>query len=62
MALPFDENISPRDPRALSILAKTIFRELRAGGYSERDVIAFAGELLAVVTSEVKGRRPKTDA
>jgi len=62
MALPFDDHVSPRDPRALAILAKTIFRELRQSGYSEKDVIAFAGELLGVVTTEVKGRRAAPDA
>ena len=54
MAIPFDEIKSSRDPRALAILAKTIYRELRANGYEERDVIALAGELLGQVTSEVK--------
>ncbi len=62
MALPFDETHGARDSRALAILAKTIYRELRASGYAERDVIALAGELLGMVTSEVKGRRSKNDA
>jgi len=59
MALPFDEAKGARDPRALAILAKTIYRELRASGYEERDVMALAGELLAHVASEVKGRSPR---
>jgi len=57
MALPFDVKHETRDARALSILAKSIYRELRASGYAERDVIALAGELLGMVTTEVKGRR-----
>jgi hypothetical protein len=57
MALPFDETHGARDPRALAILAKTIYRELRSSGYAERDVIALAGELLGMVTTEVRGRR-----
>ncbi len=57
MAIPFHETRDARDPRAIAILAKTIYRELRASGYAERDVIALAGELLGVVTTEVKGRR-----
>ena len=57
MALPFGETPGARDPRALSILAKTIYRELRNSGFEERDVIALAGELLAQVTSEVAGRK-----
>ena len=62
MALPFDETVGPRDPRALAILAKTIHRELRASGFAERDVIALAGELLGLVTTEVRGRRPRDGA
>ena len=51
-----------RDPKALAILAKTIYRELRASGYAERDVMALAGELLGMVATEVKGRRtPRGD-
>jgi hypothetical protein len=56
MALPFDTT-SPRDPRAVTILAKTIYRELRTSGYSEKDVLALAGELLGVVASDLQGRR-----
>ncbi len=57
MALPFDSTGGSRDPRALAILAKTIYRELRSSGYAEKDVISLAGELLGVVTTEVKERR-----
>jgi hypothetical protein len=59
MALPFDETHGARDPRAIGILAKTIYRELRASGYAERDVISLAGELLGMVTSDVK-KTPKS--
>ncbi len=62
MALPFGETPGARDARALSILAKTIYRELRSSGFQARDVIALAGELLAQVTSEVRGGRAKKDA
>jgi hypothetical protein len=57
MALPFDDTRGARDSRALAILAKTIYRELRSSGYAERDVIALAGELLGMVATEVKDRR-----
>jgi hypothetical protein len=58
MALPFDvPPESPRDPRAYAILAKTIYRELRAEGYSAKEVMALASELLDLVASEVKDRR-----
>jgi hypothetical protein len=49
--------IGESDPKAVAILAKNIYREFRAGGFSERDVMALAGELLALVTSEVRNER-----
>jgi hypothetical protein len=49
------------DPRALRILAKTIYRELRQGGLLEEDVMAVAGELLSLVACEVKDRRRPTE-
>ena len=45
------------DPRALCIVAKSIYRELRQSGLEERDVMAVAGELLSLVAAEVKQRR-----
>jgi hypothetical protein len=57
MALPFDDTAGARDPRALTILARTIYRELRSSGYEERDVMTLASELLGIVAAEVKGRR-----
>jgi hypothetical protein len=46
-----------RDPRALRILAKSIYRELRQGGLAETDVVAIAGDLLGLVAGDVKDRR-----
>ncbi len=57
MALPFGETPGARDPRALAILARTIYRELRSSGFEARDVMALAGELLGHVTSEVRGEK-----
>jgi hypothetical protein len=57
MALPFDVDSRARDGRALTILAKTIYRELRAEGYSAGEVMALASELLGLVAVEVKDRR-----
>lgn len=57
MALPFDPAPGSRDPRALAILAKTIYRELRSSGYGDREVMSLASELLGLVASEVKDRR-----
>lgn len=57
MALPFDTHLTTSDPRALRILAKTIYRELRSSGYAEKDVMSLAGELLGLVAREVRERR-----
>ena len=61
MAITFDSSSEARDPRAVAILAKTIYRELRASGYAEKDVMSLAGELLGMITSDVKARRSPTD-
>ncbi len=63
MALPSDDTRAARDPRAVSILAKSMYRDLRSSGYEEQDVMMLASELLGAVAAEVKGRRgaPKAD-
>ena len=53
MTQPFDMS-EKRDPRAVRILAKNIYREFRANGFSEQDVLSLAGELLGLVTREVQ--------
>lgn len=51
-----------RDPRAVKVVAKSIYRELVDGGFAEADVMALAGELLALVASGVASRREGEDA
>lgn len=46
-----------RDPRALRILAKTIYREMRQGGLVEEDMMNVASELLSLVATDMKDRR-----
>jgi hypothetical protein len=41
------------DPRALAILAKSIFRELRAQGYPPAQIVGFATEILSLVTNDI---------
>lgn len=50
----------PRDARAVPILAKTIYRELKQSGLSEEEVMGVAGELLAQVTSDLRAKRPSS--
>jgi hypothetical protein len=58
MSIPVSEGpSSSRDPRTHNILAKSIYKELRANGYDEQAVMAIAGELLGMVAAEVKDKR-----
>ncbi len=45
---------SSAQQRALKILAKSVYRELKASGYVRSDMISFTTELLGLVTSEMK--------
>ena len=40
-------------PRALRILAKSVFRELKSSGYTQRDIVAFSTEVLALVRTDI---------
>jgi hypothetical protein len=42
--------------RALRILAKSVYRELKASGYARNDMIAFTTELLDLVSTELKSQ------
>ncbi len=57
MALPFDVPGDSRNARGLTILAKTLYRELRAEGYATSEVMTLASELLGLIASEVRDRR-----
>ena len=45
--------IGERD-KAVKILAKSIFRELKMNGYETRQIVALSSELLGLVTSTIK--------
>ena len=40
--------------KAVKILAKSIFRELRGNGYEPREIVALSTELLELITSEIR--------
>ena len=42
------------DPRRPRILAKTIYRELRSSGLEEREVLAIATAMLALVAADMR--------
>ena len=41
-------------PRALRILAKSTFRELKSSGYTRTDILAFATEVLSLVSTDLR--------
>ena len=57
MDMPPDANDPRPGSKAVSILAKSMYRELTTGGYRETDVIDFAGELLRLLAFEIVRRR-----
>ncbi len=42
------------DARALRILAKSVYRELKSSGYSRSDIVNFTNSLLELVTTDIK--------
>jgi hypothetical protein len=40
--------------KALKILAKSIFRELRTQGYEAREIVSLSTELLSLITTDIK--------
>jgi len=39
---------------AVRVLAKSLFRELKRAGYTRGEMVAFASELLDLVTTEIR--------
>lgn len=53
-AAPTTSVVQPTQPRALRILAKSTFRELKSSGYSRSDILAFATEMLSLVSTDLR--------
>lgn len=49
--------VSPDNPRRTRILAKSIFKELRASGLPANDMIGLATELLGLVADHIQSQR-----
>lgn len=47
-------NANKPDPRGVKILAKSVYRELKASGYSRSDMVGFANALLELMTSDMR--------
>ncbi len=51
-----DNTTSPtaNQPKALRILAKSVFRELKSSGYQRTEILAFATEMLSLVGTDLR--------
>jgi uncharacterized protein (UPF0335 family) len=45
--------------KALKILAKSIFRELRTQGYDAREIVSLSTELLGLITTDIRPTESK---
>lgn len=48
--------------RALSILARSLFRQMREQGYTPEQIVALSSELLELVSHDLRQVRAATDA
>ena len=44
---------SPNREKALQILSKSIYKELRENGYEPKQIVALATEIISLVTSDL---------
>jgi hypothetical protein len=51
---PAAEANVPNRERALKILSKSLYRELRQNGYEPKQIVALATEIIGLVTSDMK--------
>jgi hypothetical protein len=52
-----ERNMADRN-KAVRILAKSIFRELTAQGYDQRQIVNLATELISEVTTDIASKSP----
>jgi len=45
--------LEPNRERAVQILSKSIYRELRENGYQPKQIVALATEIISLVTTEI---------
>jgi hypothetical protein len=57
-AVPSGPTPIPNREKALRILSKSIYKELRQNGYEPKQIVALATELISQVTSDIKDDGP----
>ena len=62
MLKPSTQSMTDREAksRAVKILAKSIYRDLEAQGFDERQIVALATELISEVTTKISRENVKT--
>jgi len=48
--------------RAVEILAKSVYRDLKQNGYSRADMVAFASSILEQITTDAKATQAPSSA
>ena len=54
LAAAVSSNAVPNREKALKILSKSIYKEMRQNGYEPKQIVALATELISLVTSDIK--------
>ena len=54
-------NLPRERDKAVKILAKSLFRDLKSNGYDVRQIVALSSELISLVTTDFRPEPPKTD-
>ena len=60
--IPAAEASRDDNRRALSILARSLFRQMREQGYTPEQIIGLSSELLELVSHDLRQVRAATDA
>jgi hypothetical protein len=47
---------APTDAKGVSILARSLFRQMREQGFTEEQIIGLSSELIQLVSEDMKGR------
>ena len=45
---------APSNDKAVRILAKSLFRQLKDGGYQNRDILTLSTELVSLITTDMR--------
>ncbi len=44
----------PDSEKAIRILAKSVYRTLKAGGYTKTEIVSFTSEVIGLLTSNIR--------